>query len=213
MSRTSSSRPASPQEIIRVVAEALSARRATARPHPPEDVNREHLRLLNDKLLEKVEELEAAKNDTLAEVNEMALEEQIGRTIAEVVPGLWPRLEPSCRNVLETGEAIVNQDLPGWSRAGSNRTLHWLSSYYPVLLDGEIIAIGIVVVDITERRQAEEFRSVVIDRMAEGLYAMDAERCVTFMNAAASKMLGRRRWTRRGPPSVRRRPRRRAPRA
>ena len=68
---------------------------------------------------------------------------------------------------------------------------HWLASYYPVRVDGEIIGVGNVVVDITERKEAEEFRSVVVDNMAEGLYALDADGFVTYMNPAA-EMLG---WT------------------
>jgi PAS domain S-box-containing protein len=48
------------------------------------------------------------------------------------------------------------------------------------------------VVDITERKEAEEFRAVVMRNMAEGLYALDADGLVTYMNPAASLMLG---WT------------------
>ena len=33
---------------------------------------------------------------------------------------------------------------------------HWLTSYYPVSFDDEVIGIGIVVVDVTERKKAEE---------------------------------------------------------
>ena len=42
-------------------------------------------------------------------------------------------------------------------------------------VEDEVIGVGIVVVDITERKEAEDFRSVVMDNMAEGLYALDAE--------------------------------------
>ena len=59
-------------------------------------------------------------------------------------------------------------------------------------IDGEIIGVGHVVVDITERKEAEEFRAVVMDNMAEGLYALDADGLVTYMNPAAASMLG---WT------------------
>lgn len=69
----------------------------------------------------------------------------------------------------------------------------WLASYYPVRLDNEIIGVGIVILDITERKQAEAFRSAVIDNMAEGLYALDADGRVTFVNDLASEMLG---WSR-----------------
>ena len=69
---------------------------------------------------------------------------------------------------------------------------HWLASYYPVHLDDEVIGVGVVVVDVTERRQAEDFRSIVMNNMAEGLYTVDAHGRLTSMNAAATKMLG---WT------------------
>ena len=45
---------------------------------------------------------------------------------------------------------------------------------------------------ITERNEADEFRAVVMDNMAEGLYTLDALGRVTYLNAAASQMLG---WT------------------
>ena len=53
-------------------------------------------------------------------------------------------------------------------------------------------AVGIVAVDVTERRQAEDFRSIVMNNMAEGLFTVDAHGRLTSMNAAATKALG---WT------------------
>jgi PAS domain S-box-containing protein len=79
----------------------------------------------------------------------------------------------------------VRHDLDG-------RETSWFSKYFPVRVDGEIVGIGIVGADITETKQAERFRAVVMDTMAEGLYALDRQGRVTFMNGSASKMLG---WT------------------
>jgi PAS domain S-box-containing protein len=45
---------------------------------------------------------------------------------------------------------------------------------------------------ITERKEADDFRAVVMENMAEGLYTLDALGRVTYLNAAASQMLG---WT------------------
>jgi PAS domain S-box-containing protein len=78
----------------------------------------------------------------------------------------------------------------GPSAEEPGRTLHWLTSYYPVRIDGDIIGVGNVIVEITERKQAEEFRSVVVDNMAEGLCTLDGEGRLTFMNRAAATMLG-----------------------
>ena len=112
-------------------------------------------------------------------------------TVSELVPDLWPQLENVYRRVL-AGETVSNVDVSKPSAADPHRMRHWLASYYPVRIDGEIIGVGNVVVDITERKEAEEFRAVVMDNMAEGLYALDADGLVTYMNPAAASMLG---WT------------------
>ena len=56
--------------------------------------------------------------------------------------------------------------------------------------DGNVTGIRSTLHDISERKRAEDFRSVVMANMVEGLYALDGEGCLTFMNEAASRMLG-----------------------
>ena len=128
-------------------------------------------------------------NEMLARINGIPVAEQIGRTVAEIVPHLWPQLEDVYRRALG-GEAVSNIEISMPSAEEPERLRHWLASYYPVRTDGEIIGVGNVIVDITERKEAEEFRKVVLANMAEGLYALDADGLVTYMNRAASKMLG-----------------------
>ncbi len=106
-------------------------------------------------------------NETLAEVNGAPVEEQIGRTVAEVVPDVWARMEPVYRRVLEAGEAVVNLEVDR-ERSETRDRRHWLASYYPVRIDDEVIGVGVVVVDITDREEAEHFRSAVMDTMVEG---------------------------------------------
>ena len=65
-----------------------------------------------------------------------------------------------------------------------------MASFYPVRVAGEIIGVGNVVMDITERTEALAFRQIVMDNMAEGLYTLDAEGRVTSVIPAASRMLG-----------------------
>lgn len=130
-------------------------------------------------------------NQVLADISGLTVEESIGRTVSELVPDLWPQLGNVYRRVL-AGETVSNVDVSRPSDADPHLMRHWLASYYPVRRDGEIIGVGNVVVDITERKEAEEFRAVVMDNMAEGLYALDADGLVTYMNPAAASMLG---WT------------------
>lgn len=128
-------------------------------------------------------------NEKLAEVNGSPLHEQIGLTVAEAVPDVWRQMEHVYRRVLETGEAAMNLEVAR-QRSGKEGSRFWLASYYPVRAEGEIIGVGVIVNDITERQEAEHFRAAVMDTMAEGLYVLDEEGRLTFMNPAASNILG-----------------------
>ena len=128
-------------------------------------------------------------NKRLADIDGRTVSEQIGRTVAEAVPDLWPELEEVYRQAL-AGENVSNILLSRTSVDRPKRVAHFLASFYPVRVDGEIIGVGNVVVDITERKEAMAFRQIVMDNMAEGLYTLDAEGLVTSVNPAACRMLG-----------------------
>ncbi|MDE3203997.1 MAG: EAL domain-containing protein [Acidobacteriota bacterium] len=130
-------------------------------------------------------------NQRLADVDGRAVSEQVGRTVAEAFPDLWPDLEDVYQRVL-AGEEVCDVELTRTSAASPRCVSHFLASYYPVRIDGEIIGVGNVVLDITERKDAETFRQVVMDNMAEGLYTLDSDGLVTYVNPAACRMLG---WT------------------
>ena len=129
-------------------------------------------------------------NDTLARLNGLSPERDVGRTVAEVVPELWPTFEPHYRSVIDHGEEVtvvhsIRRDADGGESV-------WFTKYFPVRVDGQLAGIGVVGVDITETKQSERFRSVVLNTMAEGLYALDPQGRITFLNRSAAKMLG---WT------------------
>ena len=128
-------------------------------------------------------------NETLAEVNGAPPHEHIGRTVAEMVPDVWAKMEHVYRRVLETGEPATNIEIERQTH-GEPDFRHWLASYYPVRVDGDVLGVGVIVTDITERQEAEHFRAAVMDTMVEGLYALDDQGRLTFMNAAAAKLLG-----------------------
>ncbi len=129
-------------------------------------------------------------NETLAAFGGTPVEDQIGRPVAELVPEIWPQLEPAYREVLETGEALLNQDVRLNLPNAPRQNMVFLTNYYPVRLAGETIGIGAVSVDVTEARQASEFQEAVMDNMAEGVYTQDGEGLLTYMNASAMTMLG-----------------------
>ncbi len=95
-------------------------------------------------------------NDALAAASGRPAEEHLGRTVVEVAPAVWPQMQSAYLRALETGEAVVNHEIVGEPHAAPGELRYWLSSFYPVRIDGEVTGVGIVVVDVTERRRAEE---------------------------------------------------------
>ena len=131
-------------------------------------------------------------NEMLAAVNGSRVQDQIGKTVAEVVPDIWPQIEGVYRHVLENDEAVLNIEVSGETAAEPGQRRHWLANYYPVHLDNEVIGAGVVLVDVTERRQAQEFRFIAMNQMVEGLFTVDSQGRLTSMNDSAARMLG---WT------------------
>jgi PAS domain S-box-containing protein len=128
-------------------------------------------------------------NARLAAIRGGRPQDMIGRTVAEAVPHLWPQIGPAYRRVIETGEPVINVSVEG-EDASSPGVRSWLTSLYPVRVDGEMIGIGQIVVDVTESRRSADLRAAVMQNMAEGLFVMDGEGRLVLMNAAASSMLG-----------------------
>jgi PAS domain S-box-containing protein len=96
-------------------------------------------------------------NDALAAVNRLTPEEHVGRTLEEVIPTLAPALLPLYRQVLESGEPLVHTESTDDDALIIGERRHWLSSYYPVRTpEGEVIGVGAVIMEITDRRRADD---------------------------------------------------------
>jgi PAS domain S-box-containing protein len=128
-------------------------------------------------------------NKTLAEAYGSRPEDQIGCSIAELVPDVWSQMEPACHLALESGTPILNAEVER-ERSAEHDRRYWLASYVPVGVADEVVGVGVVMLDVTERQEAEHLRAAVMDTMLEGLFVLDHTGCLTLMNAAAAKILG-----------------------
>jgi PAS domain S-box-containing protein len=96
-------------------------------------------------------------NDALAAVNRKTPEQHVGRTLEEVIPTLAPTLLPLYRKVLESGEPLVHTESTDDDALIIGERRHWLSSYYPVrTAEDEVIGVGAVIMEITDRRRADD---------------------------------------------------------
>ena len=96
-------------------------------------------------------------NEQMAEFNSVPIEEHLGRTIDEVLSeGLVTELKEVWRPVLERGECVLNLELQGKADWPTGLR-HWLVSYQPLVSDTrEVIGLTGSVLDITERKRAEQ---------------------------------------------------------
>jgi PAS domain S-box-containing protein len=136
-------------------------------------------------------------NEKAAAINGVLVKDHLGRTMAEVIPQFWPQLEPSYKAVLGRGEPILNVEVASETAEDPGRLHFWLESLYPVTVHGEVIGVGAVFVDVTEQKAVEQeiehsrrFLAAITDNMAEGMIATDNEGKMTFIDAAAERILG-----------------------
>jgi len=96
-------------------------------------------------------------NRTLAEYKGVPVEDHLGRTIRELDPPSADQVEPVLQKVFETGQAVVGLEHAVRSFTPPHEVRQVLASYYPVLnAQGEVICAGTAMVDITDRKRAEE---------------------------------------------------------
>ena len=95
-------------------------------------------------------------NEALAAMNGVPSDEHVGRTLRDVLgEDLASEIEPLHRQVLETGEPILDLHIERALPARPRETRNWLVSYYPVRdLDDRKIGVGVVITDVSEREQA-----------------------------------------------------------
>jgi putative nucleotidyltransferase with HDIG domain/PAS domain S-box-containing protein len=110
-------------------------------------------------------------NESLAATNGLPLAQQLGRTVAETVPDLWPTLGPLFERVRDTGEAQTNVEVTSPTPEDDAAHRDWLTNLYPVRVDGDIIGIGVVVVDVTDRRRLERSQEALTDAVVSALAA------------------------------------------
>ena len=139
-------------------------------------------------------------NDHLAEINGRPPEDHIGHTLAEILPEL-PEVGDDVRRVAVTGRPATGVEVRGETPAQPGVEREWVASYWPVRATpgGDLIGVGAVVFDVTDRRAAERALRTQTDRyetllealseVGEGMVVIEDGRCV-YANHAFEQLSG-----------------------
>lgn len=96
-------------------------------------------------------------NRRLANMNGRPMAEHLGRTVAEMIPDLYPKVEPYIRRALK-GEVISGVEITK-PVSGTTETKTILLSYEPARDEaGEVVGVSVALVDLTPIKRAEQAR-------------------------------------------------------
>ncbi|BDG10658.1 sensor histidine kinase [Anaeromyxobacter paludicola] len=103
-------------------------------------------------------------NRKLAEMNGLPLEAHLGKTPAELFRGISgvEEIMARWRGILETGEPVLGVEVRGETHAKPGEERIWREDFFPVRVDGEVVGVGGVVLEVTEQERARE----ALERMA-----------------------------------------------
>ncbi|NJK58005.1 MAG: PAS domain-containing protein [Pleurocapsa sp. SU_5_0] len=102
-------------------------------------------------------------NERLAEINGLPVSEHLGRTVREILPELADIQEPIFEQVFQTGQPILDVEVQGTTPAQPGVERYWLANYYPLTgVNEQPLGINITVLEITDRKQAEQERDRIL---------------------------------------------------
>jgi two-component system cell cycle sensor histidine kinase/response regulator CckA len=137
-------------------------------------------------------------NDQLAQFDGRSEADHIGKTLAEVIPGMALQMESLVRVVLLNGEPVLNREVHGTTPARPKEERDWLVSFFPLRVpSGEVRGVTIVILDITSWKQAERGLNIqkayfeqLVESAPEAIAIVDTKNIVQQVNREFTKFFG-----------------------
>ncbi|MGZ4712432.1 MAG: PAS domain-containing protein [Acidimicrobiia bacterium] len=114
-------------------------------------------------------------NDHLARVHGLPAAAHIGRRVSEVLPEIGGTIEAWLEQVVRDGRPVLDAEVRGPTPADPGRHRTYDDSLYPVRDDsGNLLGVGLVVVETTARREEERALLEANDQLEETVARLDA---------------------------------------
>ena len=138
-------------------------------------------------------------NQTLADINGVTPEHCLGKTISEVIPSEVARAaEVIHRQVVETGEAILDCEFEGTLPNKPEEYRYWTANYFPIELQDQQRGIAAAVTEVTKVKRTQmalqESRNFA-HRLSESnpgvIYIYDTQTSkIVYLNSSVKTVLG-----------------------
>lgn len=112
-------------------------------------------------------------NEQLAQFHAVAVSDHLGKTVAQILPELYPTIAPMLAQVLESGNPLLNFEIRNSSTPDNPE--HWFGSYLP-LLDPQQQVQGILVIALNQTMEwsVQQRRQQDLDKLRQVLDSMFA---------------------------------------
>lgn len=102
-------------------------------------------------------------NPVLASINGLSIEQHLGRKFHELLPTYAAEYEPLLRQVLNTGEPILNLRISGEIPGEPGSYGYWLGNYYPIqVAEGKVTGVGVTIMEIARFKQADNSKLTAV---------------------------------------------------
>ena len=137
-------------------------------------------------------------NQRLTEICGISVQDHLGRSVRDCVPGLADAVEDIVRSIMKTGEPVTGIEVAG-QRADQTDERLWVTYWHPLRNPaGEIVGVNVAAEEITERKRAEaalqaserQFRTLA-DSIPQLVWMADAMGVIYWLNGHWYEYTGR----------------------